>query len=495
MNELYRSLPRPHKVLITLISVLTLTMIFLPTEDATASRNRVSIGEAVPLVLDLDPPPATPLDDEPAISAEQAEAVEPVVAAYPDLDSIELLEPDTSVDSTAVIEPVAEPVTPIDPAATTAPEVAPDDGLAWQQQKVIKGDSLARLFQRAGLSANELQMVLNAGPAAKQVQSLKPGEVLEFGVNDAGQLQALRYRVDPLLTLLLEREGLAFKVEELRRQYQTETRVASAQIHSSFYLAGKDAGLSSQQIMAVANIFSWDIDFALDLRKGDSFSVLFEQRYVEGEKLGNGEILAAEFTNNQQRYQAVRHTDGSYYSPDGKALRKAFLRAPVEFKYVSSEFNPRRLHPVTGQVRAHRGIDYAAAVGTPVMAAGNGTVIESGYSGLNGNYVVIRHNTTYTTKYLHLNRRAVQRGQRVNQGQIIGTVGATGRVTGAHLHYEFIVNGVHRNPRSVKLPDADGLSGNERAAFVEYANALISQIDNHRQATGIASAAAPASVQ
>lgn len=442
MNELYRSLPGPHKVLITLISLLTLTLIFLPSPDASASRSRPGVGEAVPLPLDLGTPPATPLD-EPALD-----------------------------DSVAV------------PAA-------PDDGLAWQQQKVINGDSLSRLFQRAGLAANELQMVLDAGPAAKPVQSLKPGEVLELGRDTGGQLQALRYRVDPLLTLELRRDGAAFKVEELRREYQSETRVASAAIRSSFYLAGKDAGLSSQQIMEVANIFSWDIDFALDLRKGDSFAVVFEQRYIDGEKAGKGEILAAEFINDQQRYRAVRHADGSYYSPDGKALRKAFLRAPVEFKYVSSEFNPRRLHPVTGQVRAHRGIDYAAAVGTPVMAAGNGTVVESGYTSLNGNYVVIRHNGTYTTKYLHLNRRAVQRGQRISQGQIIGTVGATGRVTGPHLHYEFIVNGVHRNPRTIKFPDAEALGGEVRSAFVQRASELMAQIDNHRQATDTASVTAP----
>ena len=170
----------------------------------------------------------------------------------------------------------------------------------------------------------------------------------------------------------------------------------------------------------------------------------------------SGDILAAEFVNQGAIYRAVLNTDGNYYTPEGKAMRKSFLRAPVNFKYISSNFNPRRLHPVTGKVRPHNGIDYVAPVGTPIMAAGSGSVVAAGYNQFNGNYVFIKHAGNYVTKYLHLSKRTVNKGQRVKQGQTIGNLGGTGRVTGPHLHYEFVVGGVHKNPRTLTLPQATG---------------------------------------
>jgi murein DD-endopeptidase MepM/ murein hydrolase activator NlpD len=239
--------------------------------------------------------------------------------------------------------------------------------------------------------------------------------------------------------------------------------------------------MTANQIMQLSTVFGWDIDFALDLREGDSFAIIYEQEYAEGEFLRNGNILAAEFVNQDERYTAIRYTDGNYYSENGTSMRKAFLRSPVDFKYVSSNFNPKRLHPVTGQVKAHRGVDYVAAIGTPIKAAGSGRVIEAGYNQFNGNYVFIKHNDTYTTKYLHLTKRNVSKGSSVKQGQIIGTLGKTGRVTGAHLHYEFIVNGVHRNPRTITLPKAESIARKEKNQFDALSQQLMTTLSQNKQ--------------
>jgi len=233
--------------------------------------------------------------------------------------------------------------------------------------------------------------------------------------------------------------------------------------------------------MDFADIFGWDVDITHDIRKGDVFGLIYESHYVDGEFIGTGKIIAAEFVNQGQRFAAIRHTDGNFYTPEGRSMKKAFLRAPVNFKYISSSFNPRRLHPVTGQVRAHRGIDFAARTGTPVVSSGNGKVIKAGYSKYNGNYVFISHGTQYVTKYLHLNKKLVKTGQKVKQGQQIGTVGSTGRVTGAHLHYEFLVNGVHRNPKTVKLPKSEPLPRSELAKFKPIADNFIAQLERNRE--------------
>jgi len=201
--------------------------------------------------------------------------------------------------------------------------------------------------------------------------------------------------------------------------------------------------------------------------------MIYEKRYVEGEYIGTGNILAAEFINQDEPFQAVRFTDDEYYTPDGKSMRKAFLRAPVNFKYISSSFKRKRFHPVQKRWKAHRGVDYAAKTGTPVVAAGNGKVTHSTYNKYNGNYVFIQHGNGIVTKYLHFSKRAVKKGQRVKQGQLIGKVGATGLAAGPHLHYEFLLNGVHRNPRTVKLPDAKPIAKKYKTEFSALAKKRI----------------------
>ena len=242
--------------------------------------------------------------------------------------------------------------------------------------------------------------------------------------------------------------------------------------------------------MEMADIFGWDIDFVFDIRPGDSFALLFEDRFIEGEKLSTGNIVAASFTNRNKRYQAVRYTNkkgqSNYYTPEGLSMRKTFLRTPLDIFRISSGFNMRRKHPIHKMVKAHRGVDYAAPRGTPVYAAGDGKVIETGYSKANGNYIFIQHGQTYVTKYLHLNNKKVRKGASVRQKQLIGTVGSTGYATGPHLHYEFLVNGVHRNPRTVTLPQARPIPKTDRLEFDLAVSPVLAQLAEYKAARQLA---------
>ncbi|MBY5992449.1 peptidoglycan DD-metalloendopeptidase family protein [Ferrimonas balearica] len=351
--------------------------------------------------------------------------------------------------------------------------------LEWRPFEVRAGDSLARLFDRAGLSPQTLHAISQLPQAGQTLVKIMPGQVIELGF-EGETLAALSYAIDGQRTLKVSRDESGFLETVEEKAVEKRQFFASAEITSNFWNAAVGAGLSANQIMRLAGIFGWDVDFALDIRAGDHFAVIYEQDYIEGQFVGDGDILVAEFSNQGETFRAVRYSDGNYYNETGNAMRKAFLRAPVQFNYVSSNFNPRRLHPVTGRVRPHNGTDYVAPVGTPIMAAGDGTVVASSYNQYNGHYVFIKHSNTYVTKYLHLSKRSVRKGQRVRQGQTIGKLGATGRVTGAHLHYEFLVNGVHRNPRTVKLPESRPIADSERAAFTELSEQRLAQLA-HRQ--------------
>lgn len=347
---------------------------------------------------------------------------------------------------------------------------------------VKSGDNLSLLFKRAGLNDTAMMNFIAAADESKKLEAITPGHDLIFALDADNRIQKLTYIKSKLSQYSYELAGDRYGFEELNRTPDTRLASRSGFISSSLYLAGRDAGLDDKLIMELAEVFGWDIDFALDIRKGDRFSILYEEKFLDGEKLGNGAILAAEFFNQGESFQAVRyvHADGraEYYTPDGKNMRKAFLRAPVDFRRISSSFNPKRLHPVTKTVRPHRGIDYAAKTGTPVWSSGDGRVIASGYTKYNGNYVVIQHGNNVQTKYLHLHKRYVKKGQRIRQKQVIGTVGATGLVTGPHLHYEFLLNGVHRNPRTIvqKLPKAESIPDALKADFLTQTQPVIAQM-------------------
>ncbi|EIL8372776.1 peptidoglycan DD-metalloendopeptidase family protein [Vibrio alginolyticus] len=346
--------------------------------------------------------------------------------------------------------------------------------LRWETYKVKNGESAAILFSRVGLSARLLhELVSSDKEVEKQLTRLRPDDRLQFGFDENNDLVQLRRTLSAFETFRITLKDGKYVSEVDKKEVDFQYNYAEATIKSNFWNAGISSGLNGNQIMELAGIFGWDIDFALDIRKNDSFRVLYQEEVVEGEVIGRGKIIAAIFKNQGDTFTAILdQKSGKYYDENGRAMKKAFLRAPLDFRRVSSNFNPRRLHPVTGRVRPHRGTDYAAPVGTPIWAAGDGVVQKSSYNKFNGNYVFIKHSNTYITKYLHLTKRTVRAGQRVKQGQTIGTLGGTGRVTGPHLHYEFLVNGVHKNPRTVNLPQSKSLTGKARQTFM--ANAKIS---------------------
>ncbi|ASA56307.1 peptidoglycan DD-metalloendopeptidase family protein [Vibrio gazogenes] len=357
--------------------------------------------------------------------------------------------------------------------------IAPTATLRWEQYQVKSGESAAILFQRIGLSSRLLYELTASDPEIKQqLTRLRPGDELSFGFDENDQLVQLRRSLSTYEAFMITKSEHGFTAKLDKKEVHYQYNYAEAQITSNFWNAAVNAGLTPNQIMALAGIFGWDIDFALDIRKGDTFSLLYLEEVVEGEIVGKGNIIAATFTNQGTTFKAIINDDnGDYYDENGRAMKKAFLRSPLDFRRVSSNFNPRRLHPVTGRVRPHRGTDYVAPVGTPIWAAGDGVVVKSSYNRFNGNYVFIKHSNTYMTKYLHLKRRYVKTGQRVKQGQKIGALGGTGRVTGPHLHYEFLVHGVHKNPRTVSLPQSASLLGQSKRTFIANAKIRLQQLE------------------
>ena len=347
---------------------------------------------------------------------------------------------------------------------------------------VKKGDNLAIIFKRNGLSPQQTYRVSRAGGLAKKLLKIMPGEVLELQIDPQGQLVSLQYPYSSTNTLVVSKsENNTFTSNIETLELDTRLNYTQGDVTNSFWNAGLKANLSDNQIMQVAGIFGWDIDFALGLRTGDSFYVMFEEHYINGEFIENGDIVAAQFINQGEAYTAIRYDDGNFYTPEGRSMRKSFLRAPVNFRYISSSFKKNRFHPVQKRWKAHRGVDYAADRGTPVMAAGDGKVIKAAYDKYNGHHVFIQHGEKYVTKYLHFTKRKVKKGQTVKQGQLIGTVGSTGMVTGPHLHYEFLVNGVHRNPRTVNLPKAQPIAKKEKIKFTDIAAIRMQQLNNNKR--------------
>lgn len=378
--------------------------------------------------------------------------------------------------------PLALPGTPSQRNQADATGIAQNDELPWQTVTVRAGDSLSLIFDRLKLSPQQLHAVVETDKANKILSNLHPKQQLHLQIEES-RLQAIKYIISPEKTLLITRHGEIFNSHVIEHPVEIRLTHATGEIENSLFQAGRNAGLSDNIIMELANIFGWDVDFALDIRKGDKFSLLFETHYLDGDKLRDGKILAAEFTNQDNNYRAVMFRDPAgntqYYSEDGKSMRKAFLRSPVDFRRISSTFQRERYHPVLGKKRPHRGVDYAASTGTPIKAAGDGKVIFRGVKGGYGNTVVLQHGSNITTLYAHMSRfrRGVGNGSRVKQGQTIGYVGKSGLATGPHLHYEFRINGAHRNPLTVKLPDAAPIPEKYKVEFMEQSQQLLAQLD------------------
>ncbi|MFO1493542.1 MAG: peptidoglycan DD-metalloendopeptidase family protein [Lysobacterales bacterium] len=360
--------------------------------------------------------------------------------------------------------------------------LANDSESGWQVVTVRRNETLGNIFSRLGLSATQMHHLLDESESVRALTQIHPGDQIAFRIPEAGKLSGLQFDRSESERILIEVDGSKVQERVIERELERRTQYGSAVITHSLFGAGDAAGLSDLQVMRLAQVFNYDIDFVQDLREGDSFSVVYESIYRDGVKLRDGDILAAVFVNQGKRYEAYRYTgaDGrsDFYGADGRSLRKAFIRTPVEFTRISSRFSSARQHPILGRMRAHKGVDYAAPTGTPVHAAGSGTVLFVGVQSGYGNVIQLQHGQATTTLYGHLSRfaKGLKRGQKVQQGEVIGYVGKTGLATGPHLHYEFRVAGVHRDPLSVDLPKADPLTGAELANFQQaregYATAL-----------------------
>ncbi len=444
--------PTVHLVAVSIASViLSITLFFLPSEEVSATK--VSIPVAVPInnLAHLSNP------------EQNIESIPNDLAPNP---------PPSSTESTSSLKN-----TDIVPPAQATDE-------NWVSYSVKKNDNLTSLFKRAGLNARDVYNISQATLKGEELSRLYPGESLAFLIEGAA-LKKLKYEVNPLKTIVIESIHNEYVVKTIERTPETRERYIEGVIENSLFEDAERAGLSNNMIMRFASMFGWDVDFSQDIRKGDRFKVIYNEQYLDGEKISDGHIVAAQFTNGGENFTAIRYTDSdgssSYYTPDGHSMRKAFLRMPVDFARISSSFNLKRKHPVLNRIRAHKGVDYAASTGTPIKASGDGKVIWKGNKGGYGRAIIIQHGSNITTLYAHMSRynKKLEQGSRVKQGQVIGYVGKSGLASGPHLHYEFRVNGTHKNPMTVKFPQASPVPKEERAAFQQVALQMQTQLKTY----------------
>lgn len=384
--------------------------------------------------------------------------------------------------------------------ATAAPDVAtpstpepPGDTIDFI---VRRNDTLERIFRRLELSLSDLTSILSLPGVRQTLNQIRPGAKVTV-VHDDGAVQALNHRISETKILSVTRRDSGFAAEVITTPIEIRTAHAHGTIASSLFVAGRAAGVSPETILRLANdIFGWDIDFALDIRPGDRFNFIYEQKYRDGQYLGDGRIVAAEFINAGEIHRAVHYAsaDGkidNYFTPDGRSMHRQFLRAPLDFRRVSSNFNPARRHPIMNTIRAHQGVDYAAPTGTVIKAAGDGRVSFVGVKGGYGKAVTLEHGGGISTLYGHMSHFAhgVRQGQRVKQGETIGYVGRSGAATGSHLHYEYRVNGIHKNPRTVRLPDAAPLPAEYAADFQSKTQAFLANLERAPQTVAAAASA------
>ncbi len=373
------------------------------------------------------------------------------------------------------LEPEALALPPIEPLGDTLEFV------------VRRNDTLDRIFRQLKLSLNDLATIRGVPGVRESLDRLRPGDTIKL-THDDGVVYSLTRRISETEILSVKRGEEGFAAEVISTPVEVRTMRAHGTIQSSLFVAARSAGVSADLIMRLANdIFGWKIDFALEIQPGDSFDLVYEQKYRDGQYIGDGNILAADFINQGRLHRAVyfQSTDGKvagYFGPDGRSMKRQFLRAPLDFTRISSNFNPSRRHPILNTIRAHKGVDYAAATGTVIKAAGEGRIAFLGTKGGYGRVVILEHGAGISTLYGHMSRfvKGMHNGQRVSQGQTIGYVGSSGAATGPHLHYEYRVNGVHKNPRTVPLPDAKPIPDQYMAEFQQQSGVLMADLDRAR---------------
>ena len=384
----------------------------------------------------------------------------------------------------ALMLPRATRVEPLEIDAAAAVLATPDRFL--HEERFHRGDTLPALLERFGVAAEEAATLAQL-PA---LRGLRPGHVVTAETNGSGGLLRLNFISARDELVLVERASDGWAASAQAAALETRVQMKSGAIRSSLFAAADGAGLPDGVAVQLADIFGGDIDFHRDLRRGDRFSVVYEMQYLEGRPLRSGRVLSAEFSSQGKDYRAVwfEHADaagrksGGYYTPNGDSLRKAFLRSPLEFSRISSGFG-MRMHPFLQTWRAHKGIDYAAPVGTRVRAVGDAIVEFAGPQAGYGNFVILRHHGAYSSAYAHLSGFApgIRKGARVSQGELIGYVGQTGWATGPHLHYEFRVAGESRNPLTLAMPAALPVPAQALAEFKRHAGPLTARLDLLRQ--------------
>ena len=356
------------------------------------------------------------------------------------------------------------------------------DNQPWIEAKIRKGDTLSHLFRRHGLASKEAYLIVQL-EQAKRLEKIMPGETIRLKKNREGKLGLLQYRISLLNLLHVQADQGSYQAHVEIRVPEIRINNAKAIIYDSLLGAASDINLSYDIIFKVIHLFGWQIDFTQDLRVGDQFLVIYEELYLDGEKIGEGEIVAAELIVSGKSFQAIRFSDekgfSRYFTPDGSNVSGTFLRSPLKFGHITSSFSHNRLHPIKKVWRAHKGVDYGAPAGTPVMATGDGMIAIARRNNGYGKTVIIRHGGVYDTLYAHLSGygKNISPGRRVNQGDIIGYVGSTGLATGPHLHYEFRINGVHHNPATVEIPKSTSIEEKYRDGFLRLAKYWVAELE------------------
>jgi murein DD-endopeptidase MepM/ murein hydrolase activator NlpD len=479
--------PKSHLLAASgIAALLSLALLVFPSSEVEAKKTSMAIDLESPadqLKKEQDSPAANNGDTEDATDS-------PFAKINQDGDDQNTADSSNDGDDDQADADDAAASAKAKTTAAATPAAAP--GSVHKQVVVAKGDTLSTLFQKVGLPASAVADVMASDKQASQFSKLRHGQMLEFELSADGQLQSLHSKLSDLETIRLNRAATGFAFERETNKPVMREAYAHGVITSNLSVAAQRAGLSHKQVTDLAGIFGYDIDFAQDIRHGDEFEVIYEQRVLKGNVIGTGNILSARFVSRGKTYTAVRYTSKqgttNYYTASGDSMRKAFVRSPVDFARISSRFSGGRKHPILNKIRAHQGVDYAAPRGTPIKATGDGKIFMAGRKGGYGNVVIIQHGKTYRTLYGHMQgfAKGIRSGVPVRQGQVIGYIGTTGLSTGPHVHYEFQVNGVHVDPLGQKLPMADPIAKAERGRFMQQSQPLMARMEQEK-ATMLAS--------
>ncbi|MDP3561115.1 MAG: peptidoglycan DD-metalloendopeptidase family protein [Legionellaceae bacterium] len=363
-----------------------------------------------------------------------------------------------------------------------------DDNIGWKTITTRPGDTLGRLFSQSELSQQTLQAVLHNNPYAKTLTNIKPNQQIQFLIHDH-VLEKIMFPLNATEFLIVSQKNEQYITKIKARTMDAHEDYITATVRGSLYGTAQQKKIPPKLIQQMIEIFNWEIDFAKDIHSGDHFSILYKAFYVDDTLVSTGEILAVSYTARDMVHQAIRHTndngDDDYYTPEGTSLKKAFTRYPVKFSHISSTYSRSRYHAILHYNRPHKGVDLAAAIGTPIYATGDGRVQIIGRQNGYGNMIKLIHNKTYASIYGHLLKfqKGLSKGDYVKRGQIIGYVGQTGLATGPHCHYEFHVNQEPKNPTTIKLPRAAPISARERLAFHAKANRLLASLKLYEDST------------